>query len=178
MSTQPTALLVLTGTLGTKLNTVNTGVGIKNADGSTNVRGTVLGIAQSVHSVADFATLGSTVGKWLPGAGALIGAFAAADSAANIRKALKNGTPIQQSDIASLVGSAAGLVGAGAVLVTSSGLIVPVTVVVGLGAGAYQLIASLGGWTIGADGKAISRPRPSPKARKSSPPWPRHNKAG
>ena len=51
MSAQPTALLVLTGTLGTKLNAVNTGVGVKNPDGSTNVRSTVIGIAQSVHSV-------------------------------------------------------------------------------------------------------------------------------
>ena len=158
MSAQPTALLVLTGTFGTKLNAVNTGVGVKNADGSINVRGTVIGIAQSMHSIVDFATIGSNVGKWLPGTGALIGAFAIFDSAQRIIKSVKDGTPIQQSDIAGLIGSAAGLAGAGALLVTSSGLIVPVTVVVGLGAGAYQLIASVGGWTIGADGRAISRP--------------------
>ena len=46
MSAQPTALLVLTGAVGSKLNAANTGVGFKSSDGSTNVIGGVIGVAR------------------------------------------------------------------------------------------------------------------------------------
>ena len=53
MSAQPTALLVLTGVVGTKLNAANAGVGFKNPDGSTNVVGTVIGVAQTAYGMKE-----------------------------------------------------------------------------------------------------------------------------
>ena len=53
MSAQPTTLLVLTGAFGAKLNAANAGVGFKNPDGSTNVVGTVIGVAQTAHAMKE-----------------------------------------------------------------------------------------------------------------------------
>ena len=72
------SFLIITNAIGTKINAANTGGG-QNADGTINVTGTVLGIAQTIHSVVDFSIgskwlgLGGAIAKVLPGVGAAFG---------------------------------------------------------------------------------------------------------
>ncbi len=72
MSNENIGLIILTGGFGTHLNAANTGAGVKNPDGSFNTTGTVIGIAQTTHSVVEFATIGSSVAKYMPQAGGAI----------------------------------------------------------------------------------------------------------
>ncbi|WP_343651662.1 calcium-binding protein [Herbaspirillum sp.] len=158
MSNENIGLIILTGGFGTHLNAANTGAGVKNPDGSFNTTGTVIGIAQTTHSVVEFATIGSSVAKYMPQAGGLLGALGAWDSGRKIYEAKEKGTSIQQSDIAGVIGGVASLIGAGAALITMSGAVIPLVVtvgtiatVVGVGASAYQLVAGAAGWKIDAD---------------------------
>ncbi|MCI1014358.1 hypothetical protein HWE04_10895, partial [Herbaspirillum sp. C7C2] len=158
MSNENIALIILTGGFGTHLNAANVGVGAKNPDGTFNTTGTVIGVAQTTHSVVEFATIGSSAAKYIPGAGLFIGLFGALDSGSNIYEANKKGTPIQQSDVAGLIGNVASVIGAGAALITVGGAVIPlvatvgtIATVVGVGASAYQLVAGAAGWKIDAD---------------------------
>lgn len=150
---------IFTSTIGTKINAANTGAGVKNPDGSFNVTGTVIGGAQTVHSIVDFASIGATSGKLIPGVGMGLAGAGAIDSAFKIKDALNAGNPVAKSDLASVVGNAASFAG-GAVLVlagtaASPALVVGLTVVA-VGAGVYQLAASAKGWTVGGQQVALT----------------------
>ena len=158
MSTNNIAMIILTGGFGTHLNAANVGAGAKNPDGSFNTSGTVIGIAQTAHSVVEFATIGSSVAKYMPRFGLGLGLLGACDSADKIIKANNNGTPIQQSDIAGVIGGVAAMIGAGAALITAGGAVIPlvatvgtIATVVGVAASAYQLVAGAAGWKIDVD---------------------------
>ena len=158
MSNENIGLIILTGGFGTHLNAANTGAGVKNPDGSFNTTGTVIGIGQTTHSIVEFATIGSSVAKYMPPVGGVLGALSGWDSGKKILKAYSDGTPIQQSDIAGVIGGVASVIGAGAALITMSGAVIPLVVtvgtiatVVGVGASAYQLVAGAAGWKIDAD---------------------------
>jgi hypothetical protein len=74
MSTSP--VMVITNFYGAHVNAANVGVGFKNPDKSINVSGTVIGLGQTAHSAVDFARTGiKTVGTWMPGIGAFLGAL-------------------------------------------------------------------------------------------------------
>ena len=47
-------LVVLINGYSKPLNAANTGAGVTNPDGTTNVSGTVIGVAQTTHSAVDF----------------------------------------------------------------------------------------------------------------------------
>jgi hypothetical protein len=146
MSTSP--LLVITNFFGMHVNAANAGMGIKNPDGSTNVSGTVIGVGQTAHATVDFALTGS--GKLttrIPVIGALLGAAAALDSYSKITTALTNGQSPAQSDVAGVVGGVASIVG-GAALILGGGVIVPISVIAGLAAGTWQMVASAKSWTL------------------------------
>ena len=158
MSNENIGLIILTGGFGTHLNAANTGAGVKNPDGSFNTTGTVIGIAQTTHSVVEFATIGSSVAKHMPRFGLGLGLLGAWDSGYKILNANRDGTPIQQSDIAGVIGGVASVIGAGAALITVGGAVIPlvatvgaIATVVGVGASAYQLVAGAAGWKIDAD---------------------------
>ncbi|MBG7617925.1 hypothetical protein I5R65_00470 [Herbaspirillum sp. AP02] len=165
MSTNNIALLILTGGFGKALNAMNVAVGTKNPDDSFNTSGTIIGIGQTAHSMVEFATIGSSVAKYMPKAGLGLGVLAAVDSGRKIYLAKELGTPVQQSDIAGVIGGVASVIGAGAALITMSGAVIPLVVtvgsiatVVGVGASAYQLVAGAAGWKIDADRNVISLP--------------------
>ncbi|WP_272901270.1 calcium-binding protein [Herbaspirillum frisingense] len=87
-----------------------------------------------------------------------MGALSSWDSGKKILKAYSDGTPIQQSDIAGVIGGVASVIGAGAALITVGGAVIPlvatvgaIATVVGVGASAYQLVAGAAGWKIDAD---------------------------
>lgn len=145
MSTQP--VVVITNFVGMHVNAANVGVGAKNPDGSFNATGTVLGVSQTAHSAVDFARTGYATGKALPFVGGFLGAASAWVAAETIRKDLSEGKSPQQSDIAGLVGGAAAIVG-GATLILGGGIIVPITLGVGVTAGIYQVVAGAKGWTL------------------------------
>nr|WP_198980737.1 calcium-binding protein [Herbaspirillum sp. ASV7] len=165
MSNENIALIILTGGFGAPLNAANVGAGTKNPDGSFNTTGTVIGIAQTTHSVVEFSTIGSRAAKYMPGAGGVLGFLGALDSGHKIFNANKLGTPIQHSDIAGVIGGVASVIGAGAALITVGGAVIPlvatvgaIATVVGVGASAYQLVAGAAGWQIDADRKVTSLP--------------------
>ncbi|MET3432234.1 Ca2+-binding RTX toxin-like protein [Herbaspirillum seropedicae] len=158
MSTNNIAMIILTGGFGTHLNAANVGAGAKKPDGSFNTSGTVIGIAQTTHSVVEFATIGSSAAKHMPIAGGILGLLGVIDSGRNIYDAKEKGTPIQQSDIAGVVGGVAAMIGTGAALITVGGAFIPLVVtvgtiatVVGVAASAYQLVAGAAGWKVDVD---------------------------
>lgn len=94
----------------------------------------------------------------MPLPGLILGAFGALDSGAKILADKEKGAPVQQSDIAGVIGGVAAMIGAGAVLITAGGAFVPLVVTVGaiatvvsVAASAYQLVAGAAGWKIDVD---------------------------
>jgi len=146
MSTSP--VIVITNFFGMHVNAANVGVGLQNPDSSYNVSGTVIGMGQTAQSAVDFALTGSgklTTG--LPGLGILLGGAAALDSYNKINKSMEDGASPAQSDIAGVLGGVAAMAG-GAALILGGGVVVPVSVVAGVGLGAWQLVSSAKGWTM------------------------------
>lgn len=89
-------------------------------------------------------------------ASALVGGFSLCDTLASINKDLNSGKGVVASDVARLIGNVAGLVSSGVVIFsTGSALVIPLAVI-SAGAGTFQVIASVTGWRIGADGTATS----------------------
>lgn len=129
----------------------NLGAGARNPDGSINVAGTVIGIGQTAHGIAEISTLGMNVGRALPLAGGVLSAAAAVAPATRVYENWKNGEPISQSDIAGLVGAAAGVGGAAIVIIGASGPIIVGMGVAAIGtsvlAGSYQIYAHARGLT-------------------------------
>lgn len=158
------------------LNALTPGVAAANeiaTTGSNQVVGTVVGVGQTAQSVVSLATsgMGGPVVATVPAAGMVLSAEGAALSVQNISDAYNNGgaSAVQQSDVAGLIGNLSGLLGntIGAAALVLEGTAVgaaataatPVIIglaVVGLAAGAYQVIAGTEGWTLNSVGQWIS----------------------
>ena len=156
MSTSP--VMVITNFFGAHVNAANVGVGLLNSDGTYNVSGTVIGLGQTAQSAVDFALTGS--GKLttaLPYFGGFLGLGAIVDSGRNIYQTWSAGQSPAQSDIAGVLGGIAGIAG-GAALILGGGVIVPISVVAGVGAGVWQIAASAKGWQLDDLGFPIQQP--------------------
>jgi len=104
-----------------------------------------------MHAGVELAALGKALGSWFPATGLFLSGASAGMAAESVYKAWSENRPINQSDLASLVGGAAGIGGAAIVLMGASG---PIMVGVGaaalgtsVAAGVYQIYAQTKGLT-------------------------------
>lgn len=153
MAANPTFLTVVLTKLNAGQAAANAGAGVKDPDGGFNAYGTVVGIGQTAHSLVELSVLGrSAVGKTIPLVGGALAIAGAVDPFRHALASYEKGEPIKQSDIASLVGSAAAAGGAVIVFAGASGPVMVAltvaTVATSVVAGGYQLVAASKGWTV------------------------------
>lgn len=142
------SVMVITNFFGVHVNAANVGVGLQNPDGGYNVSGTLIGLGQTVHSAMDFALTGSgRLTTALPWAGGALGLFGALESYNKINQSFAKNESPSQSDIAGVLGGTAAMAG-GAALILGGGVIVPISVVAGVAAGTWQIVASAKSWTV------------------------------
>ncbi len=151
MSSSVSVFTVVTTKLNAGQSAANAGAGAQNSDGSTNGVGMVLGTTQAIHGGVELATLGQTVGKWIPFAGLALSLGSVVKAYDDISSAARDGQPINQSDLAALVGGIAGMGGAAIVLVGASG-----PIVVGLGAAALTTSVAAGSYQLYAQAKGLT----------------------
>ena len=141
------------------------GAGVSAANAATNPKdttGTVIGIGQAAQAVASVATLSieTKAIAAVPIAGAMLSLFGINANLEALNKSYSATGKFDQADVASLVSNVAGLVGGGAGAVAlilpaaavGAAPIIVMATVVGIGAGAYQLVATNKGWTFDPNG--------------------------
>ncbi len=107
MSSSVSVFTVVTAKLNAGQSAANAGAGTQNSDGSANGAGIVIGTTQAMHGVIELATLGQTVGKWIPFAGLGLSLRSVVKAYDDISSAARDGQPINQSDLAAPVGGVA-----------------------------------------------------------------------
>ncbi len=142
----------VTTIIGAQVSAYNAASGTFAPNGAINYSGTLIGIGQTAQGVVELA--GST-SRLLGPTGMALGLVGAIDNYQNIQNASNAGDPIQESDIAGVVGNIAATIGSAAIVVGASGPIIVGLAVVGVGAGVYQIVASAKGWQINSQNKQL-----------------------
>ncbi|WP_301335870.1 calcium-binding protein, partial [Variovorax paradoxus] len=161
MSGSPSGFI--TSLIGGQVSGWNAASGIFMPNGDINYSGAAIGIGQTGQGVAELA--GST-SRLLGPAGFALGLAGAIDNYQNIENAKAAGQPIQQSDIAGVLGNIAATLGGAAIIMGASGPIVVGLAVVGIGAGIYQIVAAAKGWQINPETKQVEEIAIDPALRR------------